>query len=142
MKGHAFRSMNLIPFHTIKGYLSGTDILLRSFALTNLLGNIVLFIPLGVYVTLFNRNKGFLQNTLLIILFSTCVEIIQYFFRLGVCDVDDVILNSLGGFIGISFYRTLFLILKDARKVRYAIEIIAPIIGFLSILILYLYNKA
>jgi glycopeptide antibiotics resistance protein len=138
LKGHAFRSVNLIPFHTIKGYLFGSGIFTHNFALTNLLGNIVLFVPLGVYVTLFNRNKGFLKNIILIILMSTCVEVIQYIFKLGVSDVDDVILNGLGGFIGIVFYKTLLIMLKDIQKVRYTIEIMAPIIGFVSIYIIYL----
>lgn len=139
MRGHAFHSVNIIPFHTIRGYIHDTGTILSSIAITNLLGNIVLFVPLGVYVTLFDRNKGFLKNILLILLLSTCVEIIQYIFYLGVSDVDDVILNGLGGFVGIAFYKFLLFILKDVQKVRYAIEIIAPIIGVASICFIYLH---
>jgi glycopeptide antibiotics resistance protein len=80
---------------------------------------------------------GFLKNILLILLISTCAEIIQYIFSLGVSDVDDVILNGLGGFIGIAFYKILLFMLKDIKKVRYTIEVIAPIIGFVNIYFIY-----
>lgn len=141
MNRRSFSSINIVPFHSIITYLSSDDILLRSFALSNVLGNIVLFIPLGVYLTLFNRDKRLYKNVLWIILISSSAESLQYIFKIGACDIDDVILNSLGGFIGIAAYRTLLLIFKDVHKVKYANEIIAPIGGIVSFLILFLYNN-
>jgi len=129
MNRRSFRSVNMIPFRTIVSYLSGDDIVLSSFALSNVLGNIVLFIPLGVYLTLFNRDKRLYRNVLWIALISLAAEVIQYIFKIGASDIDDVILNILGGFLGIAAYRTLLLVFKDVNKVRYAIEIIAPITG-------------
>lgn len=67
MNRRSFSSINIVPFHSIITYLSSDDILLRSFALSNVLGNIVLFIPLGVYLTLFNRDKRLYKNVLWII---------------------------------------------------------------------------
>ncbi len=141
MKRHSFSSINVVPFRSIISYLSDGNIVLHSFALSNVLGNIVLFIPLGVYLTLFNSDKRLYKNVLWIILIGLSVEIIQYIFKIGVTDIDDVILNGLGGFIGIAAYRILLLLFKDVSKVRYAVEIIAPITGIVCFLILFLYNN-
>ena len=62
---HQTRSINLIPFRGVVSYLSGEDLVsgkdsaavLHAFMLSNLLGNIVIFIPLGVYITLFTQGK-------------------------------------------------------------------------------------
>ncbi|WP_343248330.1 VanZ family protein [Diplocloster hominis] len=137
---HPARSLNLVPFRSIINYLSGRDQIMHTFALSNVLGNIVLFIPLGIYLTLFHRDKRIFKNLLWIVIISLTVEIIQYTFRLGIGDIDDIILNSLGGFLGIAAYRMLLLIFKDTGKVRRIIEIIAPIGGIASFLILFLYN--
>lgn len=146
---HLTRSANLIPLRGIISFLSGNDlvsdkdraVVLHAFAISNLLGNIVIFVPLGVYVTLFNKNKGIWKNTLLIIITSAAVEIIQFIFRLGIGDIDDVILNSIGGLIGILICRLLYLICKNDLMVHRIIAVFAPIAGILSFVILFLYNR-
>ena len=140
MKRHSFRSYNFIPFHSIMDYLFNDNIIVRSFAFSNLIGNVILFVPLGGYITLFNSDKGLRKNLLWVFIFSVSAEIIQYALMVGVADVDDVILNCLGGFIGIIVYRFLLVIFKDHKKVRYAIEIIAPAVGILFFLTIFLYN--
>lgn len=55
----------------------------------------------------------------------------QLIFGLGAADIDDVILNCLGGLIGILIYRGLCALLKDEEKVRTAIVLL----GFIVILI-------
>lgn len=102
--------------------------------------NILLFIPLGGYVTLFSRDKHIFKSVLLIILFSILAEIIQFIFKVGATDIDDVLLNGSGGFIGVVMYRLLLLLFKDENTVRYATEIIAPITGIMFFVILFLYN--
>lgn len=141
MKKQSFSSVSLVPFRTIAEYLSD-EVLRRSFALSNLLGNVVLFVPLGGYLTLFNRDKRIYTNVQWIVLISAAAEALQYLFRVGATDIDDVILNGLGGFIGVAAYRILLLVLKDTGKVRTAIEIIAPVTGIVFFLALFLYNAA
>lgn len=128
-KVSSLQAVNLIPFHSITDYLFNDGTL----SLSNVLGNIVLFIPLGIYLTLFNRNKKIVINTLWIILISVAVEILQYVMKVGVTDIDDVILNGLGGFLGIIIFKILSRIFK--RNARCAIEIISLIVG-LAFLIL------
>ena len=59
----SFQSVNLIPFHSIGAYLFSDDMVSRAFALSNLLGNIAIFIPMGVYLPLLIRRKSIFVNT-------------------------------------------------------------------------------
>ncbi|MFT3985093.1 MAG: VanZ family protein [Lachnospiraceae bacterium] len=137
---HSIRSLNLIPFHSINAYIAGNDNVMRSFALSNVLGNVVIFVPLGVYLALFNQSAKKVGTILWMFLFSVIVEIIQYIFRLGIGDIDDVILNSLGGVIGLGLYHLLWIICNDKNQVRNVIAICAPICGILSFAILIIIN--
>ena len=140
MKAHSFSSINIVPFYSIGNYLFSDDKLLRAFAFSNVVGNIILFVPLGVYLPLFIREKGILKNVLWIILISALVEILQFVFRVGASDIDDVILNGLGGFIGIIAYRILLKMFVDYSKVKFAVTLIAPIAAILSVLGMVIYN--
>ena len=129
MRGTSSRTINMIPFHIIYNYLYSDDLIVRSFTPGNMIGNIFLFVPLGIYITLFSRNKHMPGNVLKIIVFSILVESVQFIFKSGIADIDDVLLNTLGGFCGIIIYHTMWYFFKDEDKVRYAIELAAPIVG-------------
>lgn len=138
---HSVRSLNLIPFYSIHAYIAGDDIVMRTFALSNVLGNVVIFVPLGIYFSLFNHKAKKIKTILWIFLFSAIVEIIQYIFRLGIGDIDDIILNVFGGVIGLGLYQILWKIFKDNNKVKNVIAIGAPICGILSFVILIFMNR-
>ena len=57
-------------------------------------------------------------------------------------DIDDIILNSIGGLVGVLIYRLMLLMCKDDLKVRRIIAIFAPITGIVSFVILFLYNSS
>lgn len=111
----------------------------RAFALSNLLGNIAIFIPMGVYLPLLIRRKSIFVNTVCVALISAVVEVLQYIFAVGAADIDDVILNTVGGLIGVSLFRVMELFLKDQTKK--AVTILAPVGGIFSFLILFLVNR-
>jgi len=69
--------------------------------ITDLVGNIVLFVPLPFFLLLFFGIKN--QGRVMLIAFcmSLGVEITQYLLGIGVADVDDIILNILGAGAGI-----------------------------------------
>jgi len=121
------RSINLIPFHSIMEYISGGSANIRKFAFSNVVGNIVIFIPLGVYLSLLKKNKRVTTNLLFIFLVSLFVEVIQGLLGIGAADIDDIILNCLGGLIGILGYKFLLLILRDEKKVRTAITVLSAV---------------
>ena len=121
------RSINLIPFYSIKEYIFSNSATIKSFAFGNVVGNIVIFVPLGAYLSLFKKDKRVIRSLLLIFIVSLFVEIIQGILAIGASDIDDIILNCLGGLIGILGYKFLLFILRDEKKVHTAITIISAI---------------
>ena len=71
------------------------------------LGNVVMFIPFGFLGWVFPKLNNL--KSLIITFVSTIVivEALQYFSRLGVFDVDDIILNTFGVFLGWKMKRIL-----------------------------------
>lgn len=123
-----FRSVNLIPFHSIKSYLLGSGVS-RSVVLNNVLGNILLFIPLGIYLQVLKRDKRIFAGIFFIFAASLSVEVIQYILGIGAADIDDILLNCLGGIVGILCYRLLLAFIKDEGKIKNIIAILGAVIG-------------
>lgn len=72
----------------------------------NLLGNIAAFMPFGFFVPLLKRKYcGFIRCTVYSAAFSLCVETIQLVFKVGAFDVDDIVLNTIGGMVGYLLFR-------------------------------------
>ena len=89
---------NLIPFSSIGVQLNHFS---EGWAIFNLLGNIIPFIPFGFLLPMISHKATSLVNALFIgFWFILFVEIFQFFTRLGSFDVDDIILNLFGIFIG------------------------------------------
>lgn len=63
----------------------------------SIIKNIWLFIPLGAFMYRLTPKKGIL---LVAVILSVVIECIQFFCQTGFCELDDVISNSLGGYIG------------------------------------------
>ena len=68
----------------------------------NLIGNILLFIPLGAILSSFIKI-GLIKKILLAIVTIIVLEALQYILRLGVFDIIDIICNMIGVVIGIVF---------------------------------------
>ena len=81
----------LLPFHSYVEILKGN----RQFLLENV-GNVILFIPLGVALKCSGvrdvKKTGFLVSLL--------IEVLQFTFALGTFECDDLIHNTLGAVIG------------------------------------------
>lgn len=64
-------------------------------------GNVIWFVPLGFYLRRFTRVEWKAwQIWLMGLLFSFIIEFLQYVFGTGISELDDLILNSLGAWIG------------------------------------------
>ena len=135
----SFRTINLIPFRTIIDYLFNEDVIVRSFAFSNIMGNIAIFIPLGIYIPLLINKKSIFTNSAIVALISLCVEIVQYILAIGTADVDDIILNTIGGLLGILIFKLVYLIFKDKSKV--VITFLTPIGGVIAVILLFLLNN-
>ncbi len=92
---------NLEPFAEIKRFLKYREQIGWYGVTLNLAGNVICFMPFGFVIPILsNRNRSFIRVTILSCICSVAVEITQLISRLGSCDVDDVILNTLGGMFG------------------------------------------
>jgi len=96
---------NLIPFREIGRYLRYHQQIGTWLVLWNLAGNIIGFVPFGALLPILRKRKmGFSKVLLLSFELSLVIEISQLILRVGSCDVDDMILNTLGGCIGYAMY--------------------------------------
>ena len=105
----AAENLNFTPFETLKLYVdllkNSKDGYLVRHAFINLVGNVVMFIPLGYFLpTILPKCKNFFVMLFCAILAIVLIESVQFITALGSCDVDDLILNVPGIAIGWCFY--------------------------------------
>ena len=98
-------SYNLIPFKSILEILSNGNLYS---IIINIFGNLLIFMPLEYFIIeLFKVNK-FLLNFIVSFIIIFIIEIIQYIFKIGVLDIDDLILCTLGMMIFYIIYNKRF----------------------------------
>ncbi|MDP4145679.1 MAG: VanZ family protein [Bacillota bacterium] len=99
------RRYNLYPFKTIIDFIRNRSNFGFHVLFINLAANIITFIPLGFFMSLILKASSKLKYTFRIcVLIVICIELGQFILNVGVLDIDDVILNSIGCAIGITFY--------------------------------------
>jgi len=122
----SWSSNNFIPFKEIFRYKVGSRLFFK-----NIIGNMLLFLPFGFFssYTLKNNEKGKLI-VILTLLASITIECVQM--GIGrVFDVDDIILNTLGGYAGFILYKGVFKLKENAPsfcKKEWFLNIISIII--------------
>ncbi|WP_045519491.1 VanZ family protein [Neobacillus niacini] len=95
-----WRSNNFVPFKTIYFYLYLADINLN-IRIENLVGNIIGFVPFGFILPLLAKKFQKLSAvTVSTFCLSLTFELLQLVFEFGSFDVDDLILNTIGGLLG------------------------------------------
>ena len=95
------QSYNVIPFHSINTILSSGNFYA---IIINIFGNLLIFMPLEYFlIKLFRINK-FLLNFVVVFLILLLIEIFQFIFKVGVLDIDDLFLCTLGSLLFYIFY--------------------------------------
>lgn len=95
------RFTNFIPFKTIIEYVQRYMDGYRNLSVLNLLGNLALFVPMGMALPcLFKKLNRFWKVVLWVLGMVVLVEIAQGVLRVGSIDIDDVIFNVSGAMIG------------------------------------------
>jgi glycopeptide antibiotics resistance protein len=113
------RMMNLTPFKTISNYIAGYHYYNFDTWAINLFGNVAAFIPFGLLAPLiFSRVQSYFQIILRFSLSLVVVETIQWVFKVGSFDVDDILLNVVGGLIGFAMLQRFRRLRKEGRKWR------------------------
>lgn len=93
-EAHQVRRVRLIPFETFAHYRVWWGPWL------NLFGNIALFLPVGWVA---HAWSGSVRTAALAgLAFSCGIEVAQFVLAAGYSDLDDVLFNSLGAFLGAS----------------------------------------
>ena len=103
---------NLELFREIKRFIIYREQLGAFAVFANLAGNILIFVPYGFFISVASRERGFFKTLFFSMGLSLCVEIIQLFTRVGSFDVDDILLNTIGGVLGY----IIFLICNGIRR--------------------------
>lgn len=124
---YLMRSISIIPFRTIRIFLSSNAY--GIFDLANIFGNIFVFAPLGLYMAVIWCGKKIRIYAGWILLFSLSVEILQWILWVGAADIDDIILNCLGGILGLMAYKILLALFRQEYRVRAFTAILLTVIG-------------
>lgn len=123
--GSSDRIINIIPFFSIFEMIRDSISVTR--ILENVLGNIIMFIPLGLILPV-SLNKDKKSILACGIGASIFIEAVQFVFGLGITDVDDLIFNSIGFLIG---YIAFAAIKKRAKTYQSLyLSILIPLIVF------------
>ena len=95
--GYDTSHVNLVLFKEINRFWTYRHLLSTEAVVTNLFGNIFAFSPFGFMIPIvINKKKAF---------FSLVIETSQLIMKVGVFDVDDLLMNTVGGLIGYMIYR-------------------------------------
>lgn len=128
-----YRNVNLVPFDMIKA--QGYSV--------NVWGNVLMFIPLGIYAAYYSRKVNVVKVLLFVVGASVFIEVVQYVFKRGATDIDDVILNTAGGAMGLVLYGLCVAIFRKRERANVAIQVVGTVIGltvFALTATVYVYN--
>lgn len=97
----AWASNNFIPFKEILRYSITSRLFFK-----NVLGNMIMFLPFGFFTSYYLKSERIQLPLILTLIASISIEFVQL--SIGrVFDVDDIILNILGGIAGYGIYSVL-----------------------------------
>ncbi len=130
-------NVNLIPFHEpvmLNGKVGYGEMIL----------NVFIFIPLGLYIGILFKKWSIGRKIFSFFLVSLLCEVCQYVLRIGAFDITDIINNTLGGIIGLMFFRGTEKVFPPTEKAHKFINTLATIgtILILSVLIYLKINKS
>lgn len=126
------RSINIIPF-------MGSVIVNGKIDTSEIINNIIVFIPVGIYVCMLKKDWSILKKISVGFFISLGIEVLQFVLAIGATDITDLIGNTLGGIIGIGVFYLFSKVFKN--KTNKIINILASIatillIALISILVL------
>lgn len=116
---------NFIPFKEIFRYDFGSRLFIK-----NVIGNMILFLPFGFFVSYYLKCEKVWLPIVLTLIASCSIETVQMVIG-RVFDIDDIILNLLGGCLGFFCYYLLSKFtqkLPDVLKSELFLNIIAIIL--------------
>ena len=114
--GETYR-YNLQLFKELKRFITYRNSIGYESFIVNIFGNVLAFAPFGFILPIISKeNRNIFHIIILSLEFSLAVELLQLIFRVGIFDVDDLILNTFGGFIGGILFFICFWIWRRKNK--------------------------
>lgn len=110
---NCINSYNLIPFKSIIGLINNGTIYS---IIINIFGNLLIFMPLEYFIVELFKVKSFKLNFVLSVIIISLIELLQFVFKVGVLDVDDLIICTLGMMLFYVFYNLLVRRNKEKSK--------------------------
>lgn len=104
----SINSYNLIPFKSIIDVINNGNIYS---IIINIFGNLLVFMPLEYFIIELFKVKKFKFNFALSITIILLIELFQFVFKVGVLDIDDLIICTFGMMLFYIIYRKMT---KDA----------------------------
>ena len=126
------RSINLIPF-------MGSVVVNGRIYINEIIDNILVFIPLGIYICMLKEDWSILRKISVGFFISLGIEVLQFILAIGATDITDLLGNTLGGILGIGvFYLFSKLFKNKTNKIINTLALIATIllVSMISILLL------
>ena len=100
---------NIIPFKNTFSYINGSNNFNLDIILNNTIGNILIFLPLGIFLPILFKKYNMLSQVFIgSIIISFSIEILQFIIQIGQFDVDDILLNTIGTVIGYFIIKTIY----------------------------------
>ena len=127
------RSINCIPFHYDKEI--GV-----AFHLTEVLENVLIFVPMGIYLQMLMPKVKLYAKIMMIAGTSFLLETTQYVLAIGRSDITDVLTNTVGGLLGLIVYLMVARLIGNRIKANRLFSILAGmvsvvVIGLLSFIL-------
>ena len=91
---------NLELFKEIKRFIQYRHQLGTFAVFSNLFGNILIFMPVGYFSAMAGKRRSFFKTLFWSFCLTFCVELMQLITKVGCFDVDDILLNTIGGVLG------------------------------------------
>lgn len=110
-------SFNIKPFWSYSAYLEGHVILFPESIM-----NVVIFIPLGFLTSIIFHPSKIWKVILTGMAMSMSIEFLQLVFRRGLCEIDDVIHNTIGAILGFYIFQLVICILRKSKHTYYILE--------------------
>ena len=120
------KAYNFVPFH----YEDGHNI---RFHFSEIRDNVLIFVPMGVYLCLLFKKIPFGGKAALIFAVSLALECFQYILAVGSFDITDLITNTTGGLVGIGVYLIGRALSRDKVKAERIIAVLTDVITVLLV---------
>ena len=120
------KAYNFIPFHYEDGHNIGVHF-------SEVRDNILIFIPVGVYLCLLFKKIPLAGKAGFVFFVSLALECFQYVLAIGSFDITDLITNTAGGVAGIGAYLIGRTLIRDKAKAE---RIIAVLVDAVTVLLI------